>query len=56
MSRGKYDECIIWCPRCREAMGKVVRKQLNDEVWGFERIPKNLPPKCRRCESVLVRK
>ena len=49
-------EAEIWCPRCRETVGKIVRKQLNDEVWGFEKRPKNLPPRCTRCEGVLQRR
>lgn len=49
-------ESEIWCPRCREVVGKVMRKQTSDDVWSNVRTPKGLRPYCTRCETVLVRK
>ena len=49
-------ETEIWCPRCREVVGKVMRRQVGPDLWTHERTPKRLRPFCTRCETVLVRK
>ena len=56
MSATLEQEAEIWCPRCRETVGKVMRKQLSPDVWSHTRTPKKLGPRCTRCESVLERK
>ena len=56
MSVATQEECIIWCPRCKEVVGKVLRKQTGPDLWVNERVPKRLGPFCTRCETVLVRR
>ena len=56
MSATLEQEAIIWCPRCREDVGKVMRKQTGPDVWENVRTPKRLGPRCTRCETVLVRR
>lgn len=48
-------ETEIWCPSCRESMGRVLRR-MTESGWVHERTPQDLPPKCTRCETVLVRR
>ena len=56
MSCVKELETEIWCPRCHEVVGKVLRKQTGPDVWVNERTPKRLGPRCTRCETVLMRR
>ena len=56
MSAVLEQETEIWCPRCREVVGKVMRRQTSPDVWANVRTPKRLGPRCTRCETVLVRR
>ena len=56
MSAALIQETEIWCPQCRETVGRVMRKQTAPDVWSHVRTPKKLGPRCTRCEAVLERK
>ena len=56
MPRAKKHIADVWCPRCKDILGKIYERHLNDEVYDHVTTPKKLPTRCLKCEGVVERK